>query len=105
MRVARVWKATKLELPWRVVFFFLEFMCFFKKILFDVFFVSGDLSESPNSGQHGAIRAMEWNPPNHIEMQKALIGDCVSAVCCIQESAPVSLPNYMSCNLEEATPN
>ena len=29
MRVARVWKATKLELRWRVVFFFLDFMCFF----------------------------------------------------------------------------
>lgn len=68
----KVWKATKtlVMLESYFVFFLLNFMCvlFF---FFNVFFVYGDFSESPNSGQHGAISAMAWNPPNHAEMQKA----------------------------------
>lgn len=38
--------------------------------LFHVIFVSGDLSESPDSGQHNSIKTMEWNPQNHFETQK-----------------------------------
>lgn len=77
-----------------------------------VFFLHGDLGEPPDSGQHSAIKAMEWNPQNHVEMQKLgswqqkpPIRGCVSAVCCIQESTPVSFHYYVSCSHKAAAPD
>lgn len=42
--------------------------------LFHVVFVSGDLRESPGSGQYNSIKAVEWNPQSHLETQE--LGCC-----------------------------
>lgn len=73
-------------------------------------FLSGDLHESPDSGQHSGMKAMKWNLQNHVEMQKLgsqqqqglLSGSRLSAVS--RSQLLLSLHIYVSCNHEEATP-
>lgn len=82
--------------------------CFY---LSHVLFVSGDFYESPDSGQHSAIRAMKWNLQNHVEIQKLGIRQQQGRSVVLSQLPAVSrsqfllfLHIYVSCNHEEAAP-
>lgn len=72
--------------------------------------LSGDLHESPDSGQYSGMKAMKWNLQNHVEMQKLgaqqqhglVSGSRLSAVS--RGRLLLSLHIYVSCSREAATP-